>query len=196
MIPTRSRIPQNFSIRFLALSSLLLSGCSLPTIEPARADTVRYYVLAGTAGLQFEAGGVHVRPVRVPAYLQSRLLAVRLAENEVRYAADAHWAEPLEAALTQLLRAKVKAPVGGAGEITVQVLVQQCEGAVGSDNGVRFAATFEISTGEKNATTTRHEFTAAPRAWDGKNYAVLAAGLRAAAGELADTISAAFSEKK
>jgi len=78
----------------------------------------------------------------------------------------------------------------------VQVLVQQCEGAVGADTGVRFAATFEIITGGKDAATTRHEFTAAPRAWDGKNYAQLAAGLRAAAGELADAISAALAEKK
>lgn len=195
MNPTRRLVSRKIFLAGLAVVCSLLSGCSLPTIEPARTDTVRYYVLAGTAGLQFEATGVHVRPVRVPAYLQSRLLAVRLTENEVRYAADAHWAEPLDAALTQLLRAKVKAPVG-ASDVTVQVLVQQCEGAVGADNGVRFAATFEISTGAKNAATTRHEFTAAPRAWDGKNYADLAAGLRAAAGELADAISVVLTEKK
>lgn len=173
----------------------LLAGCGLPAIEPARADTMRYYVLSGTTGLQFEANGVHVRPVRVPAYLQSRLLAVRLAENEVRYAAEAQWAEPLDAALTQLLRASVKTRAGG-GDVTVQVLVQQCEGAIGAGAGVRFAATFEITTGDKDAVPARHEFTAAPRAWDGKDYAQLAAGLRAAAGELAEAISAALPPKK
>ena len=173
----------------------LLTGCGLPAIEPARADTMRYYVLSGTTGLQFEANGVHVRPVRVPAYLQSRMLAVRLAENEVRYASDAQWAEPLDAALTQWLRANVKGQAGG-GEVTVQVLVQQCEGVIGTGAGLRFVATFEINTGAKDSAPARHVFTASPRAWDGKDYAQLAAGLRAAAGELAEAISAALPPKK
>ena len=175
-----------------AVLGAFLAGCGLPAIEPARPDATRYYVLAGTAGLQFESAGVRVKPVRVPTYLQSRLMAVRLGSNEVRYAAEAHWAEPLDAALTQLLRAQVK-PRTGAADATVQVLVQQCEGAT---NGVLFAATFEISTEGKDAVPARHEFTAKPRAWDGKDYAKLAAGLREAAGELAEVISAALPEKK
>ncbi len=173
----------------------LLTGCGLPKIEPARPDTTRYYVLAGTTGLQFEGTGVHVKPVRVPAYLQSRLLAVRLADQEVHYAEAAQWAEPLDAGITQLLRAKVKPPAGG-GDVTVQVLVQQCEGAVGNGGGVFFAATFEVGTSEKDSVPVRHAFTAQPRPWDGKDYSGLAAGLRDAVSELADAISAALSAKK
>ncbi len=175
-----------------AVIGALLAGCGLPAIEPARPDTTRYYVLAGTAGLQFESTGVHVKPVRVPAYLQSRLMAVRLAENEIRYAETAQWAEPLDAAITQLLRAKLK-PRAGAADATVQVLVQQCEGA---SNGVLFAASFEISPEGKDAVAVRHEFAAKSRAWDGKDYAKLAAGLREAVGEFAEAISAALPEKK
>ena len=169
-----------------ACASLLLS-CSLPTLEPARADTVRYYVLGGTAGLQFGSAGINVMPVRIPVYLQSRLMALRVAENEVRYAAEAHWAEPLDIAITQQLRARMAKESAGR-DCTVQVLVQQCEGAPGSGNNVLLTALFEITAGDKNAKSERHEFRAKPRKWDGKDYSQLALQLREAVNELGDAV--------
>ncbi len=182
------------ALGLLGATAALLASCSLPAIEPARADATRYYLLGGAAGLQFAPTGINLVPVRVSPYLQSRLMAVRVGPNEVRFAAESHWAEPLDTAITQLLRARLAKDAAGR-DCTVQVLVQQCEGATGADNNVRFAAIFEITAGGTAAKAERHEFTAKPRKWDGKDYGQLAVQLREAVGELGESILAALPGK-
>ena len=176
------------------VSVMLTAACSLPAIEPAREDTARYFVLAGTTGLQFGNTGIRVLPVRVPTYLQGRPIALRVAENEVRYSSDARWAEPLDVAITQLLRARLNQDSAGR-DCTVQVLVQQCEATSGANGAVVFSAVFEITAGDKGAVPETHVFKAKPRSWSGEDYALLAVELRGAVNELSEAILAVLPGK-
>ena len=172
----------------LALCSLLLlSACNL--LPEPQADTIRHFTLGGEAGPPPVANGTQVRPVQVAGHLHGRAMAVRVAENEVAYLDDLRWAEPLDAALTQILRARLGAVAGGA---TVTVDVQRFELVRFEGNQVQLAATYSLQpSGAGRAAAQRGVFNATPRAWDGKDPGALVGLLRAAAGELGDAIAAA-----
>lgn len=185
----------------VAAGALALSGCNL--LPEAQADNARYYVLESSA----PAGAPDARVVRlglrrveVPAYLKAKAMVMRSGNNELRYAENARWAEPLEAGLTRVLRDQLAAHAAVTTypfpaqlerdyDITVQVAA-----AEGHDDGVRFVATFELMRVSDNAVVARRTFTAAPAAWNG-DHARLAAQLSVAVAGLASEILGAVPSK-
>ena len=180
----------------LALALASLTGCNvLPEPKP---DNTRHYVLESPArddvAPPANAPRIGLRPVEVPAYLRQKTIVVRTGENELRYARDARWAEPLEAGLTRVLRDQLAAgarvvayPFPGQVErdydLTVQVL-----NAEGTNDGIRFVAVFELlRLGDRPALVVRKEFRANGAAWKG-DHGRLAAELSAAVAELAREI--------
>lgn len=180
---------------------LLSAGCSLPEAKP---DAARYYVLptpAEAAPAKAPALRLGLLPVHLPEYLRSPSLAVRQGASEVRYNDDARWAEPLEAGLARVLRAKLAASaqvvaypfrLDESRDVDVRVQILACEGT--ADGGVNFAATFEIFA-PGSGSGTQHAFTAEPAKWDGRDYARLAELLGADAAQLADAIASALPAK-
>jgi uncharacterized lipoprotein YmbA len=182
----------NRPLRLGALASVLcfLAACNLP--EP-QADTVRHFTLGGEVGPPPVANGTQVRPVQLAGHLHGRAMAVRVAENEVIYLDDIRWAEPLDAALTQILRARLGPVDGGA---TVSVEVQRFELVRSDGNKVQLAATYSVlPAGASQATAQRGVFNSASRTWDGKDPGVLVGLLREVAGELGDAIAAAVTAR-
>ena len=178
--------------RSVAIAALLvLAACNLP--QP-QADTVRYFTLGGPVGGAPVANGTQVRPVQLAGHLHGRVMAVRVAEHEIIYLEDVRWAEPLDEAITQLLRARLGSVAGGA---TVSIQVQRCELVRSEGNGVQLAATWSIlPVNSDKASALRGEFTASPRTWDGKDYGALVGLFRDAVGELGDAIAAALPGNK
>ncbi|MBI2517071.1 MAG: membrane integrity-associated transporter subunit PqiC [Opitutae bacterium] len=172
------------------LGLLALAGCSLP-IEPAQPDTTRHFTLSSpVAGAP--SGSLKVLPVRLAGHLQTRDLAVRVAENEVVYLEDARWAESPADGITALLRTRL---AGVAAEGVVSVQVQRCEPVRSEGNRVELNATYTFQPAGGGAARSG-VFTAAPRTWDGKKYGVLVGLLRDEVNELGDAIAAAVTEKK
>jgi uncharacterized lipoprotein YmbA len=170
----------------LALGSLLLAGCNL--LPEPQADNVRFFTLGSVASAPAAAGGLVVRPVKLAGHLHGRDLVVRITEHEVIYLEDVRWAAPLDAALTQVLRARL-APVNGTGTVTVEV--HRFELVRSEGNSVQLVASYSIlpASGDKAAAPT-HNFRASARTWDGKDPGVLVGLLAAAANELGDAIAA------
>ena len=169
----------------LALSSLLLSSCNLP--QP-QADTVRYFTLGGGAVAAAPvANATQVRPVQLAGHLQGRSMAVRVAEHEVVYLDDVHWAERLDAGLTKLLQARLGTVGGGA---TVTVEVSRFELVRSEGNSVQLVATYTLlPAGAGKDAAQRGVFTSSARTWDGKDPGVLVSQMREAAGELGEAIA-------
>ena len=165
----------------------LLASCSLPAPQ---ADAVRHFTISDASAGAAAPDAVTVRPVRLAGHLRNRAMAVRVAENEVIYLEDVRWAEPLDEAITQVLRNRLRQIGGGAG-VTVQI--QRCELVRNENDAVQLTATFVITptTGEPRPGA----FTASPRTWDGKDYSSLVGLLHAAVAELADTIATAAAQK-
>ena len=185
---------KNFSTLsvFCSLSSVLclLAACNLA--QP-QADTVRNFTLSSPAAMAPVAGATQVRPVQLAGHLHGRPMAVRVAEHEVIYLEDVRWAEPLDEAVTQLLRARLGAVGGGA---TVTVTVARCELVRAEGNSVQLAATYTITrAGADPAAAERGAFIATPRPWDGKDYSGVVGLLHGAVTELGDALAAAVGKK-
>lgn len=165
----------------LSALSLLLAACNLPSPQ---ADTVRHFTLSGPVAAAMD--GATVRPVQLAGHLRGRLMAVRVAPNEVIYLEDVRWAEPLDDAITQLLRARL-GPAGAGRVVAVQV--SRCELVRSEGNSVQLAATWTITASD--GTAQRGVFTASPRTWDGKDYGALVGQIRDAVTELGDALAAA-----
>lgn len=178
----------------LALSAALclLAGCSNILPQP-QADTVRNFTLDTPVATVPVAGATQVRPVQLAGHLHGRPMAVRVAEHEVIYLEDVRWAEPLDEAITAMLRARLAAVGGGA---TVTVSVSRCELDRSADNHVQLAATYAITrAGADPAAAERGVFTAPPRKWDGRDYSGVIALLHDEVAELGDAIAAAVGKK-
>ncbi|RXK53568.1 hypothetical protein ESB00_17915 [Oleiharenicola lentus] len=168
----------------LSALSLFLSACSI--LPEPQADTVRHFTLSEPAQMGRATEGVVVRPVRLAGHLRNRTMAVRVSAHEVVYLEDVRWAEPLDEALTQVLRNRLRAVTTGA---TVVVQVQRCELVRSDDNTVQLVATYAITPaggGEAQSAV----FTATPRKWEGGDPGAIIGLMREAAGELADAIAA------
>lgn len=173
------------SLPLSALCLLLAPGCSI--LPEPQADTVRYFTLSEPAQTGRSTEGVVVRPVRLAGHLRNRSMAVRVSAHEVVYLEDVRWAEPLDEALTQVLRNRLRAVTTGA---TVVVQVQRCELVRSDDNTVQLAATYAITpAGGGDAQSA--VFSATPRKWEGGDSGAIIGLMREAAGELADTIAGA-----
>jgi uncharacterized lipoprotein YmbA len=182
--------PSRLSLSLLSSFLCLLAGCNLP--QP-QADTVRNFTLSSPVAAAPAAGATQVRPVQLAGHLRGRAMAVRVAANEVVYLEDVRWAEPLDEAVTSLLRARLGS-VGGGATVTVQL--QRCELVRAEGNSVQLAATYAIQGPAGDAAAVRHgSFTAGPRTWDGKDYGTLVGQIRDAVAELGDAIAGAVEKK-
>lgn len=104
------------------------------------------------------------------------------------------WAESLDSAITQLLRARLGAISSG---VTVTVEVQRCELNRANGNTVQLAATYAILPADGSAVAAqRGSFTTTARVWAGRDFEVLVGLLRAAIGDLSEAIAVAVVEKK
>jgi uncharacterized lipoprotein YmbA len=168
----------------------LLAACNLPAPQ---ADAVRHFTLSAPAAVAPVANATLVRPVQLAGHLHGRAMAVRVAEHEVIYLEDVRWAESLDEAITQLLRARLGLVAGGA---TVSVEIERCELDRAAGNTVQLAASYTIMAADASrATAQRRTFAAPPRPWDGKDYGVLVGLLRDAVGDLGDAIAMAAEKK-
>lgn len=169
---------------------VLLVSCSL--LPEPQADPVRHFTLSGPAGAL--ADSATVRPVQLAGHLRNRAMAVRVGENEVIYLDEVRWAEPLDAAITQLLRARI-GPAAAGHVITIQI--QRCELVRSADNRVQLSAGYTITTPQADTVvvTGSAYFTARPRTWDGRDYGELVELIRNAVNELGDAIVAALPAK-
>ena len=175
-------------------------GCSLLSLLPAcnllpqpQADLARQFTLSGPPAAAALPDGAVVRPVRLAGHLHNRAMAVRIAVNEVTYLEEVRWAEPLDEAITQLLRARL-GMVGAAAVVSVQV--QRCELVRSEGNSIQLAATYTIvPPGTDSASARPGTFTSSPRTWDGKDYGAVVGLLREAVGELGDALAAAAEKK-
>lgn len=196
---------------------LLAPGClSLP---PAQPDPTRFYLLSvlsaseTAAAIAPEAAPLRVglRPVVLPAFLDSRAMVVRTGANEVRYEDYARWAEPLDQGVARVVRAALAdSPRVGAVlaypfsfeadrdyDVTIRLL--NCEGVreASGRGGVKVQAVIEIySTGAGAGLVARRVFTAGPETWNGRDYAQLAQALSRAVAELGQAVAAALPEGK
>jgi len=176
-------------IRVLALSAqlaalgLLLTACNV--LPDPQSDPVRYFTLSGPPPGAPVPDAVIVRPIRLAGHLRNRNMAVRVSENEVTYLEDVRWAEPLDEAITQTLRNRLR-QVGGGASITVQI--QRCELVRDAGNSVQLAATYVITP--PGGDPKPGAFTATPRAWSGGDHGALVGMLRESVEELADAIAA------
>jgi uncharacterized lipoprotein YmbA len=180
------------------LAAALLAGCSL--LPAPRPDTTRHFLLEGTAPAAAPAPGaprVGLRRVEVPVYLRGRAMVVRSGGNETRVLPEARWAEPFEAGLARVLRDRLAAgvavhaqpfPAAVERDYDVSVVVSAAEGG---DDGVRFAATFEVVRPSDGAVVARRAFVAPVTPWEG-DPARLTAQLSVAAAALATEVLAAL----
>lgn len=202
-----SRTPRMNALRSASLAAALagaalLAGCNLlPEAAPERA---RYFVLEMRApAVEAPASAVRLglRPVEVPAYLRQKALVQRSGGNEVRFVPDAYWAEPLDGAVSRLLRERLAARAKVLAypfpaqlprdyDLTVRLLT-----AEGAADGVRFTAVIELlRVGDQPELVVRKQFTAPAAAW-GSDPAQLARGISSAVEALADEVLAVVPAK-
>ena len=172
------------------LSSVLWfsTGCNL--LPEQQADPVRHFTLSGPAGAGPLADAAVVRPVQLAGHLRSRAMAVRVSENEVIYLEHVRWAEPLDEAITQILRSRL-ALIGKGTTVTVRV--QRCELVQSEGNTVQLAATYTVTRPDGAVQTG--SFTGAPLAWTGGDHGALVGLMRTAVGELAEALATAIGSK-
>ena len=209
-------LPRQISVsRLLAVLGLVaLGGCNV--VPPVQSDTTRNFLLSVPAVVEKEAPAttgtllLGLKPVGVAPYLRKGSLVVRVGDNEVLFPNDARWAEPLEQEITVLLRKGLQAapsvarvlvppfPFEAARDFDVSVQVLQCEGVrEGGKTVARLVASLEIFTPGDNPQLLARKTIAVPdAAWDGKDFARLAALLGEAVGVLGREIAAALPEKK
>jgi uncharacterized protein len=185
----------------------LLAGCSL--LPEAKSDPTRFYVLS-TATTEARvappasAPALHLRPIEVASYLNSRPLIVRRGNNEIEFREFARWGEALELGIARVLREELLArgavstvlPASarrtpGERDLNLSVRVLACEGA--ANGAVEFRAVWELAPASgTGGTTASGDYRAANLRWDGKSEASLAAQLSQAVSGLAAEISGAI----
>jgi uncharacterized lipoprotein YmbA len=175
--------------RFRATLSLLpllaLAACNLPQPQP---DTTRHFTLSDPVTTPPVADATRVVPVQIPGYLHRREMAVRIGEREVMFLEDVRWAESLDSAITQILRARLSSIGGGA---VVNVRIERCELVRSAGNTVQLTASYTISDVIDGKPSTKDgSFTAPARNWDGKDYGKLVADIHDAIAALGDAIAA------
>ena len=127
--------------------AVLAAGCM--SLKPVK-DQTRYYILTpaakGPAASGSAARGrlvVRLQLVEVADYLKGREIAVRSGANEITFATDHDWAEPLDAGVRRVLAEDLRASPGigqvvtdqpapaGRPVKTIVLRVLACEGVVG-----------------------------------------------------------------
>jgi uncharacterized lipoprotein YmbA len=205
MNPTLIPRPRRLAL-CAALCLLASAGCNV--VPPAQEDSTRYFVLSGAQvpAVQAPSGTLRVgiRTVRLESYLNRKEMVVRSGANEVRFEDFRRWADPLDAALTRIVRSKLLAapsvaqvvaepfPFDQARDYDVSIEVVRFEGDLGADGkySASMAAVVEISTaGSSPRIVSRKLFEAPAQAWDGADFDRLAALLRGDVDLLADEVA-------
>lgn len=179
------RMKFNFSLLTAPIGAAMiyLAGCNV--LPEPQADTVRYFTLSEPV-TAVEDGGVRVRPVQLAGHLRNRAMAMRVDASEVVYLEDVRWAEPLDEAIAQLLRARLS----GVGEgKSLSVRIQRCEVIRSEDNALHFAATYTLQ-GERRDDERRGAFVAPAQRWEGNDYGALVSMMRDAIKQLGDAVAA------
>jgi uncharacterized protein len=202
--------------RCAALGLLAIAGCNV--VPPAQEDTTRYFVLsdsgmAPVASAQAPASGtlrIGLRTVRLEGYLKGRQMIVRNGANEVRFEDFRRWAEPLDTAITRIVRSRLLAgtgvaqvyaepyPFDQARDYDVSIEVTRFEGAADANGKfvASLAATIEISTtGADSRVVSRRTFEAPAKGWDGADFDRLAELLNADVAALAQEVSSELPAK-
>jgi uncharacterized lipoprotein YmbA len=186
---------------------VLLASCSVP-LPPPQADPTRYFLL-GTADLSTVDTAAAAKPwvlgvrvVEMPAYLQTRTLAIRSQGNEIAFPDFARWGEPLDQGLTHVLAANLQSLRNVARvsiepfradeprDFDIAVNVTACEGARAGD--VRFAARWRIVGPRGSAPLAAGTYAASGLKWDGHDYGQLVTKLSEAIAGLSRDLAAAF----
>jgi len=175
-----------FSLQFSAFS-LLLAGCGLPAIEPAKVDAVRLFTLSVPPAGAAAGEATRVSTVELAGHLRRREMAVRIGANEVVFLENMRWAESLDQGIANLLRARLGV---GAAACTVAVHILRCEPLRHEGNAVQFSATWVITPDDPKVAAKRGTFNATARTWDGSDHAALVGQLAAAVNELGDALAA------
>lgn len=118
--------------------ALLLGACSiLPNPKPVR---YRYLVLEATAvpdpaPARAPSSTLALRSVDLPSYLDSDVVVMRTAENEITYSRDERWGEPLATAVPRVLgldlRSRLAAddvevlPQGSLADTWVEIAIER-----------------------------------------------------------------------
>ena len=191
-----------------------LAGCNVA--QPAQDDPTRYFILSGPAGQpgrpSAAPGGARVGlvTVRLEGYLKRREMVVRMGENEVQFRDFRLWAEPLDRAITRVVKASLLQSAGVAQVYTdpfpadsvrdydVAIEVSRCEGSASRSGSyaARFTATIEVSTAGPNPhVVARKLFVAPAAAWDGENFGQLASLLSSDAAALGQEVASEISSR-
>lgn len=193
-----------------AAFGLFAAGCA--AFRPVE-DVSRYYLFDPdsyepvAAEAEEVSVSVAIRRVEVVRYLDAPAVAVREANHRIRYSATQRWAEPLELGIARFLRealgregfiSTVKSDVATAYDpvdLRVTVRLLRCEGTIDRE-GARgtFRAEWEIRRGEDGLLLDSGAIAADRLPWDGRDYAMLVAGLNNAAIDLAREIAEAIRE--
>ena len=175
-----------------AVIACVLTSCAF--LQP-RADPTKFYVLtAPRASWQPAAAEkpvrykIGLRPIEMPAYLQTKLMAVRTGANEIHFAEFDRWGEPLDEGISRVMKEALRSDdnveipgLNSHGDDTldyeVTIRVAACEGLLGESGtgSMVLRMTWEIlPVGMNGQVIKRGTFTAAPTVWDGKDYGQLA----------------------
>lgn len=201
-------------VLFWAAASLFFSGCTLLKPQP---DPTRFFLLTApnprTASApegKLNQWRVGLKAVVLPAYLQTKLMAVRRQNNEVVFSEFNRWAESLDQGISSVMKENlgtlpsvgrvVVYPNHGADAVDYEVAIRvlACEGAVEASGAasIRFVAEWELTAvGTKSAVAGRGTFTAQPATWDGKNFGQLARALSEAVAGLSESVGQALPAK-
>ena len=178
----------------LALPLLgLLAGCGTSLLPPPEPDRTQYFVLSGPPPVPSsgaETGRLRVGinlPIEMPDYLSGRAMVVRTGENQLVLSDFNRWAESLQDGILRLMEDGVKQdpavarvvsapfPLSAEPDYSVSIHLLRCEGDAAAGSVV-FAASYRImTTNPAPKLVAQGTFVAPPAAWDGKDYASMAA---------------------
>ncbi len=182
--------------------SLVVSSCTL--LSP-RHDPSRFYTLAArsSGGVPGSAGpSVVVGPVALPAYLDRNEIAVRVSPNELTYAQNERWAEPLVQNFTRVLVEDLGTALGSDRVATIttaptlipdyriEVVVVRFE--AGPDGSAQLTARWAVRDGAgkiQRIKQTQHQRQATGATTEGGVHA-----LSAALADLADEMASVVRE--
>lgn len=198
-------------VLYCAATSWLFSGCTLLKPQP---DPTRYFLLtaqdtrpAAEPDGKLKQWRVGFKAIALPAYLQTKLMAVRMQNNEVVFSEFNRWAESLEPGISRVIKENLSTlpnvesvvgyPYHGDDPVNYEVAIRvlACEGAVEGAGAasIRFVAEWELTAvGAKPAVAGRGMFTAPPATWDGKNFGQLARALSEAVAGLSKPVGQAL----
>ncbi len=208
--------PSRAVARLAAAGLLALAGCNV--IPPAQEDATRYFVLSGATPAAAEPGQapagstlrIGLRTVRLESYLSKRQMVVRAGPNEVRFEDFRRWAEPLDAAITRIVRARLLSapavsqvlaepfPFDQARDYDVSIDIVRFEGSLAADGkySASVTAVIEISTTGADSRVVSHRIYEAPALeWDGSDFGRLAALLNSDVGSLAQEVASELPPK-